>query len=460
MLLKNGLLVFEEGSKKGDIRMDGTLIKDVGTGLIPYEGEEVLDLEGKTVLPGGVDVHTHMDLDLVTVRATDDFYTGTVAAACGGTTTIVDHMAFGAKGFTIRSQVEAYHHLANGKAVIDYSFHGVTDRVDDSVIAEMKSLINDGITSHKCYLTYGGKITDYEAMKVMSFAAEHGVMIAIHHENDGMIAYLKEQYLSKGETAPIFHAKSRPPECEAEAVARMAFFAKTAGDAPLYVVHLSAARSLDIVREARQKGQKHIFVETCPQYLFLDESKYLEQDGLKYIMSPPLRSSDNCTALWKGILSNEIETIGTDHCPFFYNNEKQWGKDDFSKAPGGAPGVELRIPLMYSQVAAGKLTLEKMVTLCCGNPARLFGMYPKKGVIAVGSDADLAVIDPNVKGSVTFDMLHENTDYTPYEGLPLSGYPVITFSRGEMIVKDRQFIGSKGRGLFIRRGMPDLNVRA
>jgi len=456
MLLKNGLLALETGATKGDIRIEGEIIKEVGQNLPILADEKTLDLEGKIVLPGGVDVHTHMDLDLGHVRATDDFYTGTVAAACGGTTTIVDHMAFGPKGFTISQQVETYHKLAGGKAVIDYSFHGVTDRVDDSVTAEMKSLINEGITSHKCYLTYGGMITDYEAMKVMELAAETGVMIAIHCENDGMIAYLREKHLKRGETAPIYHAKSRPAECEAEAVAQMAFFAKKAGDAPLYIVHLSGSLGLDSIRLARKNGQKNIFVETCPQYLFLDESKYLEDDGLKYIMSPPLRSPDNCKALWDGIASGDIITIGTDHCPFFYGKEKQLGKDDFSKAPGGAPGVELRIPLMYSEVSAGRITLDKMLSLCCTTPAKLFGMYPKKGVIAKGSDADLTVIDPDKKVTVNFNMLHENTDYTPYEGLPLHGYPVMTFSRGELIAKDGEFIGTKGRGRFIKRGLPDL----
>jgi len=458
MLLKNATLALEGGAEKCDLRIAGEVISEIGT-LAPLDGEEVLELGGKIVIPGGVDVHTHMDLDLGHVRATDDFYTGTAAAACGGTTTIVDHMAFGPPGFTIRQQVETYHTLAGGKAVIDYSFHGVTDRVDDSVIAEMKSLIADGITSHKCYLTYGGMITDYEAMKVMEFAAESGVMIAIHCENDGMIAYLREKHLSRGETAPIFHARSRPDECEAEAVAQMAFFARMADDAPLYIVHLSSALGLDVVRSARRNGQKRLFAETCPQYLFLDDSKYLLPDGLKYIMSPPLRGADSCDALWGGIDSGDIDTIGTDHCPFFFGKEKMMGKDDFSKAPGGAPGVELRIPLMFSQIAAGRYSLDKMVKLCSTTPAKLFGMYPKKGVIAVGSDADLVVVDPGKKAVVSFDMLHENTDYTPYEGLELCGCPVLTISRGEVIARDGEFVGEKGRGRFLRRGLPDLGVR-
>ena len=459
MLLRNGLLVLEKGVQNGDIRMKGERISQIGQQLTPVENEETLDLEGKIVMPGGIDVHTHMDLDLGFVRASDDFYTGTVAAACGGTTTIVDHMAFGPPGSTIRRRLDTYHGLASGKAVIDYSFHGVMDRVDDATTAEMRCLIDEGITSYKCYLTYGGKISDYEAMKLLAFAKQTGVMIAVHAENDGAMAYLREQCLSRGETAPIYQARSRPPACEAEAVARMAFFAHMTGDAPLYVVHLSSGLGLSMIRTARQSGQKQLFVETCPQYLFLDESRYLLPDGLKYTMSPPLRAPGHTEALWEGIADGHIDVIGTDHCPFFYGKEKQMGKDDFSKAPGGIPGVETRIPLMFSAVAAGRMTLEKMAATCSTTPARLFGLYPQKGVLAEGSDADIVVIDPAQKTVVTVDALHENTDYTPYEGMALHGCPVMTFSRGEMVARDGAFTGKKGRGRFIKRALPDLAAR-
>ena len=461
MLLKNGLLVLEGGAKKGDVRITGERISQIGENLSPGAGDPaVIDLEGMVVMPGGVDVHTHMDLDLGHVRATDDFFTGTVAAACGGTTTIVDHMAFGPQGCSPRHQVDVYHRLAEGKAVIDYSFHGVIDRVGDDVLAEMKALIGDGITSHKCYLTYHRMVSDYEVMRLMEFSSEAGVMIAVHAENNGAIARLRERYLAEGKTAPIYHARSRPPETEAEAVSRMAFLARMSNHAPLYIVHLSTMLGLETACLLRRQGQKNLFIETCPQYLFLDESRYLQEDGLKYIMSPPLRTPENLAALWDGIDKGHIETIGTDHCPFFYNKEKQLGKDDFSKAPGGAPGVETRMPLMFSQIAAGRLTLERMATLCCANPARLFGMYPQKGVIAEGSDADLAVFDPHKKVTITKDLLHENTDYTAYEGIALNGWPVMTFSRGECIYRDGQFTGAKGRGKFLKRDLPDLQVRA
>ncbi|MCL2702827.1 MAG: dihydropyrimidinase [Defluviitaleaceae bacterium] len=457
MLIADGLLVNENGTRKADVRVEGELIHEIGDSLVPRENERIINAAGKIIIPGGVDVHTHMDLDLGHIKAADDFYTGTAAAAFGGTTTIVDHMAFGPKGCSISHQAGAYHRLAHGNAVIDYGFHGVMGHVDDGILDELGTLINEGITSHKFYLTYDGKISDGEILRLMERASELGVMLAAHAENDGSIAYLREKYRSQGKTAPIYHARSRPPECEAEAVSRVAWLARMAGGAPLYIVHLSSGLALDCALAARKRGQKNLFIETCPQYLLLDESLYCREDGLKYIMNPPLRAAENRNALWEGVRNGDIDVIGTDHCPFFYAKEKQLGKGDFTNAPGGAPGVEARIPLMLAEVSAGRLTLERLVSLCCASPARLFGMYPKKGVIAAGSDADLVLIDPTVKTKLTHSMLHENCDYTPYEGLPLDGYPVMTISRGEVIVEGKRFTGRKGRGRFLKRGLPDLN---
>ena len=454
MLVKNGLIAGECGSKVEDIRIGEETIVEIGAGLAPFENEKVVDAGGKIVIPGGVDVHTHMDLKVGSFTATDDFFSGTVAAACGGTTTIVDHMGFGPRGCSISHQADLYHRLADGNAVIDYGFHGVLDHVDSAIIDEVKMLIGEGITSHKFYLTYDGRISDCEIIRLMECASESGVMLAVHAENHGSITYLREKYRAMGKIAPIYHARSRPPECEAEAVGRMAWLAGIAGDAPLYIVHLSGGLGLESIRAARLRGQKNLFAETCPQYLLLDESRYLGADGLKYIMSPPLRGLDNLKELWGGVLSGDISVIATDHCPFFYGKEKQFGKDDFTKAPGGAPGVEARIPLMFAEVGAGRLTLEQFVALCCANPARLFGMYPKKGVIAAGSDADLVLMDPSLKAPLTHSMLHENCDYTPYEGFPLNGYPVLTISRGEIIAREGRFIGQKGRGRFIKRSLP------
>ena len=457
MLLKNALIAAESGAYEGDLRVSGEVFSETGRGLLPASGEEVIDLTGKIVLPGGVDVHTHFDLDAGIARAADDFYTGTVAAACGGTTTIVDHMAFGPKGCTIRHQVEAYHRLADGKAVVDYGFHGVMDHVDDEILNELESLISEGITSHKFYLTYGGKISDGEVFALMRRAGELGVILAVHPENDGVVNLLREEFSRTGKTAPIYHARSRPAECEAEAINRAALFAHMANDAPLYIVHLTNALGLDFIKAARLRGQKNLFAETCPQYLLLEESKYLQPDGLKYVMSPPLREKSDNEALWKGLQGGDIQTVGTDHCPFFYGREKQLGKNDFTKAPNGAPGVEARMALMYSYgVSDGRLTLAQMAELCSAAPAKLFGLYPKKGVIRPQSDADFVVIDPGKRVTLTKSLLHENCDYTPYEGLKLKGWPVMTASRGEIIAKDGKFLGEKGRGKFLKRGLPVL----
>ena len=456
MLIKNGLLAYEDGARKEDIRIEGQIITEVGPSLTTFDAEQVIDAGGNIILPGGVDVHTHMDLDLGTVKATDTFYSGTVAAACGGTTTIVDHMGFGPRGCSIRHQAEAYHRLAHGNAVIDYGFHGVMDHVDNAILDELKELANEGITSHKFYLTYDGKISDYEIMRLMERASELGLLLAVHAENDGAITFLREKYRANAETAPVCHARSRPPETEAEAVGRVALLAHMSGDAPLYIVHLSGKPGLESVCAARKRGQKNLYAETCPQYLLLDESLYLRQDGLKYIMSPPLRTAESQKTLWHGLSAGDLDVIGTDHCPFFYEREKQLGKDDFTKTPGGIPGVQARIPLMFYETVTGRLTLEKLVTLCCAAPAKLFGLYPKKGVIAAGSDADLVLIDPDIQTTLTHEMLHENCDYTPYEGLPLHGYPVMTISRGEIIAENGRYIGSKGRGSFLKRGPPIL----
>lgn len=460
MLLKNARIVAEQETFLGDLRTDGEVFSELGCDLLPVKGEEVVDASGKIILPGGVDAHTHMDLDVGIARATDDFKTGTIAAACGGTTTIIDHMAFGKKGFTISSQLKHYHKLADGKAVVDYGFHGVLDHVDDEILAEIERLSKEGVTSHKFYLTYDGKISDAEVFPLMRKAAELGVILAVHPENDGVVSYLRQDYSRSGKTAPIYHAKSRPAECEAEAIGRMLLFAHMAGDAPLYIVHLTNALGLEFIKSARQRGQKMVFAETCPQYLLLDESRYLEPDGLKYIMSPPLRKKEDNDALWRGIANGDIQTVATDHCPFFYNKEKQMGKDDFTKTPNGAPGVEARLALMYSEgVAKGKITLERMAELCSTAPARLFGLYPKKGAIKVGGDADFVVLDPNKTLTLEKRRLHENCDYTLYEGMEITGWPVMTVSRGEIVARDGEFVGKNGRGHYLKRGLPDLSVK-
>ena len=453
-MIQNGLVVAEHTEAIADILCEGEKITAVGK--IPAgdcAGAETIDAAGKMVIPGGVDVHTHLNITVGDTASCDDFYSGTVAAACGGTTTIVDHPGFGPAGCPLDYQIEKYHRLAAGKAVIDYGFHGVVQHVDDNALAMMGSLAGQGITSFKAYLTYAHKIDDSDMLKVLRKARDLGVMIAVHPENDGIINLLRDEFQAAGKTGAEYHPQSRPPECEAEAVNRMILWAHLAGDAPLYIVHLSCALGLDCIQAARRCGQKNLWVETCPQYMLLDDSRYSlpHNEGLKYIMSPPLRSPADRDALWQG-LESDIDVIGTDHCSFLFESQKMRGKDNFTLCPGGAPGIEERIPLLYSEgVAKGRISLRRFTDLCCAAPAKLFGLYPQKGAIAPGSDADMVIIDPGRRVVLGKGLLHGSADYTAYEGYPVQGWPSCTIARGEVIVRDGQFLGAAGRGKFLKR---------
>ena len=453
LLIKNGTIATASDTYKADIYIENGVIRYIGEN-IEEDADEVVDAKGKYVIPGGVDVHTHFNLDVGIAVANDDFYTGTIAAACGGTTTIVDHMGFGPKGCDLKHQVDLYHKYADGNSVIDYSFHGVIQHIDKNILEEMKRIFEDeGITSFKAYLTYDYKIDDEDMVKLFKRLKELEGITTVHCENHGSIKYLREKFASEGLKTPVYHCLSRPEEAEGEAVNRMINIAKIADDAPLYVVHLSTKLGLDYIKIAREKGQK-VYAETCPQYLILDKSKYElpNNEGLKYIMSPPLREKNNCNELWKGINDGYIQTIATDHCPFSFNKEKQMGKDDFTKCPNGAPGVEERIPLIFSEgVMKKKISINKFVEVCCTNPAKVFGFYPKKGSIQIGADGDIVIIDPNKEVVLTRKNLHSNVDYTAYEGIKVQGYPIMTISCGKIIVKEGEFLGHKGSGNFIKR---------
>ncbi|MDR0496553.1 MAG: dihydropyrimidinase [Treponema sp.] len=452
LLVKGALVLTEDAEEKNDILCSGEKIKQIGKDLFA-QNAEIINAEGKIVIPGGVDVHTHLCLDVGFATVSDDFHSGTLAAAWGGTTTIVDHPGFGPAGCSLDTQIKKYHELAAGKAVIDYSFHGVIQHVDEEVLAMMGILAEEGITSYKVYTTYGFKLSDSEIYRVLEKAKELKTLIAVHPENDGVINHLREKFLMEGKLSPEYHPLSRPAECEAEAVSRMILLAKMAGDAPLYIVHLSNALSLDFLKGARSRGQKNLYVETCPQYLLLDESLYKLPgiEGLKYLMCPPLRGAADREALWNG-LKNDIDTIATDHCPFFFETQKILGKDDFTKCPSGAPGIEERIPLMYSEgVAKKRISLRRFTELCCSTPAKLFGLYPQKGVIKEGSDADMVIIDPEKREVLNRNNLHANVDYSAYEGIEVQGCPVCIISRGEVIIHDGISSATPGRGRFIKR---------
>lgn len=456
MVIKNGRVVKENDVIETDILIRDGKIVCIADGL---SDSETIDAAGKYVLPGGIDVHTHLDLDVGIAVAQDDFYTGTVAAACGGTTTIVDHLGFGPKGCRLDHQINRYHELARGKAVIDYSFHGVIQHVEDSVLDMMATLAEQGITSYKIYMTYDYKMSDEDIYAILKRAKELGVMIAVHPENDGIVNKRRREFVSAGKTGPMYHALSRPEPCEAEAINRVIQISAMAGDAPLYIVHLSNHLGMQYIKLGKQNGLKNIFVETCPQYLLLDDAYYAHDDALKYILSPPLRNKANNEWLWADIINGDIDTVATDHCPFDLALKEKMGKEDFTKCPNGMPGVETRMPLMFSEgVLKNRISAVDFAKLCATNPAKLFGMYPQKGVIRTESDADIVIIDPNVGYMLTHDRLHENVDYTPYEGLQIQGMVDCVISRGEVIVKNNRYTGGKARGKFIKRSKPMLEA--
>ena len=453
-LIKNGTIVTDSQVFRADLLIEDGKIRLIGENLDTNDAE-VIDAAGKYVFPGGVDVHTHMDLQAGKYRAVDDFYDGTVAAACGGTTTIVDHMAFGPKGCSLWHQVEEYHRIADGKAVIDYGFHGVIQHVNDTVLKEMGEIAaQEGITSFKVYTTYDFMIKDDGLYQVLKQAKEDGIVIAVHCENDGVINHLRHEYIENGCTEPKYHPLSRPAGCEAEAIDRMIHLAAMAGDAPLYIVHLSSKEGLLEVMKARKAHQANLAVETCTQYLTLTDDMYQDpREGLKAIMSPPLRRKEDNEALWAALRDDLLDTVATDHCPFNYQVEKQAGANDFTACPNGAPGVEERFRVMYSEgVAKGRISLTQLVKYLCTNPARMYGLYPQKGTLLPGSDADIVIFDPQKSRILTHDDMHSAVDYTCYEGMKVQGDIDLVMQRGNVIVKDNQFLGKRGDGRYLKRG--------
>ena len=457
-LIKNGMISTDEAVFEGDILIDGEKIIEIGKGICA-EGAEIIDASGMYVLPGAVDVHTHMDLDVGMARAIDDFYDGTVAAACGGTTTIVDHMAFGPEDCSLWHQVEEYHRLADGKAVIDYGFHGVMQHpITDERLAELKEIKDrEGISSFKIYMTYDYGLSDDEIFRVLRAAKEAGIVITVHCENHGVLTQLRKEFVEQGHGEAKYHPLSRPPRVEAEAVNRMIHIAALAGDAPLYVVHLSSAEGLHEVQKARAEHRPNLGVETCTQYLVLTDREYEDpKEGLKAIMSPPLRKDQDIEELWQALAEGTIDTVATDHCPFHFEAgkaEKQYGKDDFTKCPNGAPGVQERLMLMFSEgFMKGRISLPQVVKYSSSNPCRMFGLYPQKGSLEPGTDADLVLIDPENTTVIDKSYIKGASDYSCYEGMELKGHIEKVFLRGEEIVSGGEFKGSRGDGKYLKRG--------
>lgn len=451
-LIKNGILVDSDGQYSQDLLIENGVFCQRDTAIETDSHCEVIDASGCYVMPGGIDVHTHFNIDVGIARSCDDFFSGTRAAACGGTTTIIDHMGFGPAGCSLHHQLNVYHQYASGNAAIDYGFHGVIQHVDDGILAEMASMVHDeGISSFKLYLTYLYKLNDADVLRALGQLRQVGALTTVHPENDAAIALRRAALVASDKTAPIHHALSRPLECEAEAIGRMINLARLADNAPLYIVHLSNGLGLDYLRLARQQHQP-VWVETCPQYLLLNEQCYLRDDGAKYILSPPLRDQRELDRLWIGIADGSIDTVATDHCTFPYHQRQAMAAGDFTRCPNGLPGVENRMMLLFSHgVMSGRISPSRFVALTSSNSARLFGLWPRKGNLNPGADADVVIFDPHQSTVIRHAELHDNADYSPYEGFQCQGAPVLTMCRGEIVARKGEFTGRQGYGQFLRR---------
>ena len=461
-LIKNGTVVTAEGTLAADVLVDGEKIVSVAarrpdtasnttSNLVT---DEVLDATDMYVLPGGIDAHTHMEMPFGGTFAADTFATGTIAAAHGGTTTIID-FPVQAKGTSLLAALDKWHTKADGNCAIDYGFHMIVSDVNEATLKEMDALIARGVTSFKMFMAYPGVFyaTDGEILVAMQQAGKSGGLIMMHAENGIAIDQLVAQALAAGRTDPIQHGLTRPPELEGEATNRAIQLARVA-NCPLYIVHLSAANALETVAAARDRAQ-NVFAETCPQYLYLslDDMAKPNFEGAKYVASPPLRTPDHAAALWRGLRTNDLAVVSTDHCPFCFKEQKELGRGDFSKIPNGIPGVEHRMDLLHQGVVAGEITLQRWVETCSTTPARMFGLYPRKGTLAPGADADIVIYDPVATQVISAATHHMNVDYSAYEGMEITGKVALTMSRGRVIVKDGEFSGAAGHGSFLRRDL-------
>jgi dihydropyrimidinase len=459
LLIKGGTVVGPTGTVPADVLVEGETIAAL---FAPgrFEGEaDVVDATGKYVIPGGVDVHTHMELPFGGTFASDTFETGTRAAAYGGTTTIVD-FAVQRTGEVVADGLAAWHAKADGNCHVDYGFHMILGGVDDDSLKAMDQLVADeGVTSFKLFMAYPGVFysDDGQILRAMQRARDNGAVIMMHAENGIAIDVLVQQALARGETDPVHHGLTRPEALEAEATSRAIRLASVAADCPLYIVHLSASEALAAVAEARDAG-RNVFAETCPQYLYLTLEDQLGApgfEGAKWVCSTPLRSGHESHRrdLWRGLRSNDLAVVSTDHCPFCFKDQKELGLGDFSKIPNGIGGVEHRVDLVYQGVVDGKLSLERWVETIATTPARMFGLYPRKGVIAPGSDADIVVYDPAGQTRISVETHHMNMDYSAYEGYEIAGKVDTVISRGTVLLADGAYHGRKGHGQFLRRGL-------
>ena len=455
VLFKGGTIVNATGRYVADVFADGDKIKAIGTDL-DNPADEVVDAKGHYILPGAIDPHTHLCMPFMGTYAQDDYETGTIAAACGGVTCVVD-FDLQQKGETLLEAIERKKALAEGKVAVDYSLHPAVMDPRPEVIEEVKKACQDyGTPSFKIFMVYDFRVDDATMIKLLEQTKEHGGLVQVHAENVHVIDHMNAVLAKEGKLDPYYHAVSRPNLAEEEAIYRASKMVEMSGSR-IYIVHLSSKEGLWIVKQARDRGIK-IYAETCPQYLLLDEERYKEPDwnGAKYVMSPPLRSKESNDALWEGLRGGDLQVVATDHCPFDFKGKKDMnGKDDYKVIPNGAPGIETLLIMLHSEgVAKGRISLEKMVDVLSSGTARMFGLKDK-GEIAVGKDADVVVFNPDQKFTVTQSKLHMNVDYTPYEGFEVTGMPSAVYSRGKKVSRwngdQMEFVGEVGRGRFIKR---------
>ena len=452
-LIRNGTVVTSTETRAADVLIDGERIKEIAPSLAADAAAQVIDATGMLLLPGGIDVHTHLDMPFGGTTSSDDFETGTKAAAFGGTTTLID-FAIQPKGTRMRDALDTWWKKAERKASIDYGLHMIVTDLGEAGLEDMDDMVREGVASFKLFMAYPGvlMVDDATIFQALSRTAKNGALICLHAENGGIIDVIVKRAIAEGKTAPIYHALTRPATAEAEAVHRAIAMSEISG-APVYIVHLSSEDALNEVREARDRGVP-IFAETCPQYLLLsvDDLARPGFEGAKYVFTPPLREKSHPPKLWDGLKHDHLQVVSTDHCPFCFEDQKILGKDDFTKIPNGGPGVENRLQLLYHYgVNQGKLSLNRFVELVSTTPARLFGLYPRKGELAPGSDADIVIWDPNAQHTISAKTHHMRVDYSMFEGFQVRGNARTVLSRGEVVVDNGVFLGKTGRGSFLKR---------
>lgn len=460
--IRGGRIITATEDFVGDVLIGDGQILAVGKNLdqvmslrqLPGDRLETVDAEGFYVFPGAIDAHTHLDLEFMGTSSSDDFESGTLAAIKGGTTSLID-FAIQEPGRSLRDALSKWHEKARGKAAIDYAFHmGVTD-YNPQTEKEIPWVIDQGITSFKCFMAYKGSlmVDDGQLFKLMLQVKKLGGIVTAHCENAEMISVLSQQYLSEGKTSPLYHELSHPALGEAEATHRFIALSRVAGT-PAYVVHLTCEEALQQVKDSVTRHHHPIFAETCPQYLLLDRNLYENPgfEGAKWVMSPPLRTQRDQETLWNGLRDGLIQTVATDHCPFRFQGQKEMGKDKFTSIPNGAPGIENRMNLIFTYgVMKNRISLNRFVQVMSTNPAKIFGMYPKKGTIAPGSDADLVIFDPKKESTISVQSSYQRCDYSAFEGFKTTGEPVSVMIRGEWVMREGKITATPGTGRFIER---------